>query len=130
MGADLSTEVRANNERTVGARIVVRRINSSGILFDGQENELTAAIIEQMRIARCNFSKGYPNFKITKIEYIMNTELYNGFDTTKKRLRKLGRNAKELVLFHGTSPGNIPRLVYPITKLRLELLKKDFALVV
>jgi hypothetical protein len=130
MGAELSTELRANNERTVGARIAVRRINSSGMLLDGQENDLTAAIIEQMRVARCNFSKGYPNFKITKIEYIMNTELYNGFDSTRKRLRKLGRNAKELVLFHGTSPGNIQRLVSPIIKLRLELLKKVFALAV
>jgi hypothetical protein len=130
MGAEFSAELRTSNERKVGARIAVRRINSSGTLVDGQQNELTAAIMEQMRIARCNFSKSYPKFKITKIEYIMNSKLYNGFDATRKKLRKLGRNAKEIVLFHGTPPGNIQRLVYPITQLRLELSKKDFALAV
>lgn len=94
----------------VGAPIAVRRVNSWGI-SDGRLNELTPAILKQLKAVRDTFVRNFPNRSIKKIEYIMNDTLYDQFDSTRRQFQRMGRG-REIILFHGTKWSNIDSYDY------------------
>lgn len=67
-----------------------------------------------MKLVRDKFVTAFPKLTITKIDYIMNTHLYNKFDNTRRQFKRLGRNANEIILFHGTNPTNIHAFLAPV----------------
>jgi hypothetical protein len=94
----------------VGSPIAVRRVNSLGI-SDGRLNELTPAILKQLKAVRDTFVRSFPGRSIKKIEYIMNDTLYNQFDSTRRQFQRMG-HGQEIILFHGTKWGNIDSYDY------------------
>jgi len=105
MGSRYSRQY-TENEEEVGTRIVVRRLDPAGPPSEGG-NELTPAIVSQLKNVCEKFEESCPSKRVIKIEYLMNDQLYEGFNATKRRFKRQGRHHSEKVLFHGTHPDNI-----------------------
>ena len=95
--------------RQVGVHVDVRRVKGGSLVWGGNAIDLSPAILTQVGHVKDNFLKNLPNFRIIKIEYVMNDALYKIFNDTKAELRKHGRSTKEMLLFHGTNPQNVDK---------------------
>src|SRR5438876_8549486 len=67
-------------------------------------HKLTPAMITQLKTVTEQFSKFHP---VKELHYVMNDYLYNQFNGTKAKFRKLGRSTREVLVFHGTDQKNI-----------------------
>lgn len=74
----------------------------------GPPQELSFNILTQLKFVCQNFQRGL-DWKITKIEYVMNAALYSIFNETKNTFRAHGKSTKEILLFHGTTSQNIDK---------------------
>lgn len=88
----------------VGAPVTIHHVDSQFVWY---ENNLTDAIVSQLQEIRRAFIESFPQNRITKIEFIVNDNLYSQFDATKKALLNYGHSSSEVLLFHGTSPENV-----------------------
>lgn len=94
----------------VGIPIIVRDVDARKEFSPNEKIDvLTPAILRQIGVVKRNFAKHYPEKTIHKIEFIVNDELFRGFEDTKRRMCRAGRSTHEKVLFHGTAPQNIDR---------------------
>ena len=82
-----------------------------GVLFPArlQDSTLTLSYLKRITDIKKIWSKYLPGEAITKIEYIMNDDLYALFKAAKTDLEKHKRPCTEKILFHGTAAGNIDR---------------------
>jgi hypothetical protein len=88
----------------VGAPVAVRHIGKWGGFTAADLDKLTPAMIAQMKAVTEQFAKVQP---VTKIEYILNNNLYKQYEDTRGKFRKQGRGTKEVLVFHGTDVKNI-----------------------
>jgi len=113
--AERQRQIQARQANTrhpfVLAPIAVRRVNPWGGISDGRLNELTPAILKQLKDVRDTFARSLPGRSIKKIEYIMNDTLYNRYDSTRRQFHRMGRS-REVILFHGTKWTNIESYDY------------------
>src|SRR5437762_3732010 len=76
-------------KRKVGAPVKFRRIERWGAMEDEGLHKLTPAMITQLKTVTEQFSKFHP---VKELHYVMNDYLYNQFNRTKAKFRKLGRS--------------------------------------
>lgn len=101
-------------QKEVGVRVVVQKAENGGVMRTAQLHNLTSSVLEQIKVVKRKFSKSFPRFKISKIEYIMNDFLFNEFNMAKNALEREGRPVEEQILFHGTSStSNISKYLRP-----------------
>jgi len=87
-----------------------------GVLFPATlQDTVTFSCLKRITDIKKIWSKYFPGqaVAITKIEYIMNEDLYALFKAAKTDLEKNKRPCTEKILFHGTAVGNIERYVLP-----------------
>jgi hypothetical protein len=92
----------------VGVSISVQTVNWK-VIFPATLDNLTLSIVNKIVYIKNIWKRSLPANEITKIEYIMNEDLYVQFKTAKSELERLNRPSTEKILFHGTAVGNINR---------------------
>jgi hypothetical protein len=105
---ELERERQLQAERnSIGAPVSVRRVSNWGGISDGDLNEITPEAVKQLKEVKELFSKSLPAFNVKKIEWIINPKLEDQFENTRRMLQNDGRPTTEVILFHGTAPGNV-----------------------
>jgi hypothetical protein len=98
-------------EAQLGCKIGVREIRPECYYQEGSLDRLTPAILSQLMLLKLQFNTHLPypswNYKIRRIDYIMNDTLYERFNSTKKEFHRLRRDTSEVLLFHGTNSKNL-----------------------
>ena len=94
-------------QQSVGAPIVIRQLNAFGRFNDVGLDKLTTDAARDLKEVKEAFSRGFPGFKIIKIEWIINDKLRQRYEEAKRQLEAVGRCTDEKILFHGTPGSNI-----------------------
>lgn len=98
--------------RKVGAHVDVMGVTQD-YRFDRNIStrpcDLSPRVLENLKWVAFNFKRELPGYRITKIEFIINDRLYERFRKTRDDLRRLGKSAKEMLLYHGTHADNVRR---------------------
>ena len=100
-------------QRDIGVAVSVQIVDDGGTISLGSVSSLTPALLEQIKRVKQKFSKR-SKFKISNIEYIFNSKLFNEFDMARNELERNGRPSGEEILFHGTPPRNINEYHLPL----------------
>jgi hypothetical protein len=112
---------------SIGAPVSVRRVSSWGGISDGDLDEITPEAVKQLKEVKELFSKSLPAFNIKKIEWIINPKLEDQFENTRRMLQNDGRPTTEVILFHGTAPGNVNSYLFPLSrKLTIRIITGGF----
>jgi hypothetical protein len=108
-------------KKDMGCEVVVTRVNGS------ERTEDLTGIHVSMRAQLKPFKKGSAQVNLTKVEYVLNERLHAQFKDTKAKLKAAGRNAGEVILFHGTDDKNIePYLLSGLHSLTCSILSDGF----
>jgi hypothetical protein len=119
-------ERKDNIQIDMGVPIAVQTVNWK-IIFPATLDNLTLSILNKIMYVRNVWRRSLPGSPITKIEYVMNEDLYVQFKTAKTELERSSRPSAEKILFHGTAVGNINRYISSKFRpfLRIVFLQRD-----
>ena len=95
--------------KRLGCQVAVRQVSDFGHLYDLKIDEIKPDDLALLTEVKNQFSMTLPNCSIKKIEWIINPRLEEQFENARQTLGRFGHSTKELILFHGTAPGNIHR---------------------
>lgn len=98
----------------IGVPVSVLTVNWK-VIFPATLDNLTLSILDQMTYIKKIWRQSLPMNVITKIEYVMNEDLYVQFKSAKGELERASRPSTEKILFHGTAAVNINRYLTPVT---------------
>jgi hypothetical protein len=101
---------KENALKQIQAWVEVLKVNRRNSLENGGPAiELSHRNLVRLAWVRHNFLKHLSNYRIQKIQFIYNDNLYKRFERTKIEFRRHGKPTKEMLLFHGTKPENVNR---------------------
>jgi hypothetical protein len=101
--------------RQIGARIEVLEVTPNYELkLGGRPCDQPPKVLKILKWVAFNFKRELPGHRITKIEFIRNDRLYERFRKTKEEFKRLGKNTKEMLLYHGTRSENVKRLLWSL----------------
>jgi len=97
----------------IGVPVSVLTVNWK-MIFPATLDNLTLSILDKMLYIKKIWRQTLPQNEITKIEYVMNEDLYVQFKAAKAELERSSRPSTEKIVFHGTAAANINRYLVPL----------------